>query len=187
MGAQTSSGESNMAKKKKRIPKTIAMRVLEEKGIAYQVHQHAHKQYTAEGVAEDLGIPVAQVVKAMIVQRSDRQFVLVVVPGDRRLSLKKVGAVLNDKNVKLASERDVQRVTGFQVGAVSVLGFRRTDVPAYVDQHVMDLEQAVISAGTPVAGLALSPDALMQALEGAVVGDFCEDVRFDSNFEQGAN
>jgi prolyl-tRNA editing enzyme YbaK/EbsC (Cys-tRNA(Pro) deacylase) len=67
-------------------------------------------------------------------------------------------------------------VTGFQVGAVSVLGFRRTDVPAYVDQHVMDLEQAVISAGAPIAGLALSPDALMQALEGAMVGDFCEDV-----------
>jgi Cys-tRNA(Pro)/Cys-tRNA(Cys) deacylase len=158
------------------MPKTMPMRVLEEKGIAYQVHQHAHKQYTAEGVAEDLSIPVAQVVKAMIIQRSDRQFVLVAVPGDRRLSLKKVGAVLNDKNVKLASERDVQRVTGYQVGAVSVLGFRRADVPACVDQHVMDLEQAVISAGTPIAGLALSPDALMQALEGAAVGDFCEDV-----------
>ena len=165
-----------MAKKKKRMPKTLVMRALEEKEIAYQVHQHAHKQYTAEGVAEDLDIPVAQVVKAMIIQRSDRQFALAVVPGDRRLSLKKVGAVLNDKNVKLASERDVQRVTGYQVGAVSVLGFRRADVPAYVDQHVMDLEQAVISAGTPVAGLALSPDALVQALEGAVVGDFCEDV-----------
>jgi len=165
-----------MAKKKKRMAKTMPMRALEQKGIPFEVHQQAHKQVTAEGVAEDLGIPVAQVLKAMIVQRSDRQFVLVVVPGDRRLSLKKVGAALDDKNVQLAAERDVQRVTGYQVGAVSVLGFRRADVSAYVDQHVMDLEQAVISAGAPVAGLALSLDALMQALEGAVVGDFCEDV-----------
>jgi Cys-tRNA(Pro)/Cys-tRNA(Cys) deacylase len=165
-----------MAKKKKRMAKTMPMRALEQKGIPFEVHQHAHKQVTAEGVAEDLGIPVAQVLKAMIVQRSDRQFVLVVVPGDRRLSLKKVGAALDDKNVQLAAERDVQRVTGYQVGAVSVLGFRRTDVPAYVDQHVMDLEQAVISAGAPIAALALAPDALMKALEGAVVGDFCEDV-----------
>ena len=165
-----------MVKKKKRMAKTMPMRALEQKGIPFEVHQHAHKQVTAEGVAEDLGIPVAQVLKAMIVQRSDRQFVLVVVPGDRRLSLKKVGAALEDKNVQLAAERDVQRVTGYRVGAVSVLGFRRTDVPAYVDQHVMDLEQAVISAGAPVAALALSPDALMKALEGAVVGDFCEDV-----------
>jgi len=161
--------------KKKRVKKTVPMRVLEQKGIPYQVHQHAHKQYTAEGVAEDLGIPVAQVLKAMIVRRSDRQFALVVVPGDRRLSLKKVGATLNDKGVELASERDVQRVTGFQVGAVSVMGFRRDDVLTYVDQTVLELEQVIISSGRPDAGLALSPGGLMRALEGAEVGDFSEE------------
>jgi Cys-tRNA(Pro)/Cys-tRNA(Cys) deacylase len=163
-----------MAKKKKHIPKTMPMRVLEQKGIAYQVHHHAHKQYTAEGVAEDLDIPVAQVVKAMIVQLSNHQFALVAVPGDRRLSLKKVGAALDDKNVTLAPERDVQRVTGYQVGAVSVLGFRRADVPAYVDEHVLELEQAVISSGRADTGLSLAPDALIEALEGARLGDFCE-------------
>ncbi len=161
--------------KKKRVKKTVPMRVLEQKGIPYQVHQHAHKQYTAEGVAEDLGIPVAQVLKAMIVRRSDRQFALVVVPGDRRLSLKKVGVTLNDKGVELASERDVQRVTGFQVGAVSVMGFRRDDVLTYVDQTVLEVEQVIISSGRPDAGLALSPDGLMRALEGAEVGDFSEE------------
>jgi len=164
-----------MGRKKKRVPKTMPMRVLDDEGIPYEVHTHEHKQSTAEGVAEDLGIPVAQVVKAMIIQRSDRQFVLVAVPGDRRLSLKKVGAALDDKNAKLAAERDVQRVTGFRVGAVSVTGFRRDDVPVYVDRHVLDLERVIISAGRPDAGLALSPDALMQALEGAELGDFCED------------
>jgi Cys-tRNA(Pro)/Cys-tRNA(Cys) deacylase len=164
-----------MAKKKKSTRKTMPMRVLEQHGIPYELHQHAGKLYTAEDVAEDLDIPVAHVVKAMIIQRSDGQFALVMVPGDRRLSLKKIGAALNDKNVKLATERDVQRVTGYQVGAVSVLGFRRSDVPTYVDQGVLELEQAIISAGRPDAGLALPPDALMQALEGAEVGDFSED------------
>jgi Cys-tRNA(Pro)/Cys-tRNA(Cys) deacylase len=164
-----------MAKKKKSTRKTMPMRVLEQQGISYELHQHAGKLYTAEDVAEDLDIPVTQVVKAMIIQRSNGQFALVMVPGVRRLSLKKIGAALNDKNVKLATERDVQRVTGYQVGAVSVLGFRRSDVPTYVDQGVLELEQAIISAGRPDAALALPPDALMQALEGAEVGDFSED------------
>ncbi len=161
--------------KKKHVKKTVPMRVLEQKDILYQVHQHVHKQHTAEGVAEDLGIPVAQVLKAMIVRRSDRQFALVVVPGDRRLSLKKVGVALDDKDVALAAERDVQRVTGFQVGAVSVMGFRRDDVLTYVDQTVLELEQVIISSGRPDAGLALSPDGLMRALERAEVGDFSEE------------
>ena len=160
-----------MAKGKKRTTKTLPMRILEEKGIAYEIREHARKQYTAEGVAEDLGIPVSWVVKAMIVQRSDRSFALVAIPGDRQLSLKSVGGVLGDKNVQMANQRDVQRVTGYQVGAVSVLGFRRDDIPSYLDLHVLELERAIISSGRPDMGLEMDPEDLLQALD-AEVDDF---------------
>lgn len=160
-----------MAKKKKATATTLPMRALDEKGISYEPRQQARKQLTAEGVAQDLGVPVAWVVKAMIVQRSDRSFALVVIPGDRQLSLKKVGAVLGDKNVALAPHRDVERVTGFQVGAVSVLGYRREDIPGYVDQSVLALERAIISSGRPDLGLELDPQDLIRAL-GATIEDF---------------
>ena len=160
-----------MAKRKKRTTKTLPMRTLEVKGIDYEIREHARKQYTAEGVAEDLGVPVAWVVKAMIVQPSDRKYVLVVIPGDKQLSLKAVGGVLGDKNVQMASQRDVQRVTGYQVGAVSVLGFRRDDIPSYLDQHVLELERAIISSGRPDMGLEMDPEDLLQALD-AQVDDF---------------
>jgi len=157
--------------------KTMVMRALEAKGVPYTYHKHARKQYTAEGVAEDLNIPVGWVVKAMIVKRessprSNRDFALVVVPGDRQLSLKKVAEALGEKDVAMALERDVQRVTGFQVGAVSVVGFRRKDITAFVDQGVLALEQAFISSGRPDAGLALEPQDLLRAIENAQVGDF---------------
>ncbi len=76
-----------------------------------------------------------------------------VVPGDRKLSLKKVAAALGDKGVRLAAERDVIRVTGYQIGSVSVAGFRRDDIAGYVDRRVLDLPQVIISAGRPDAGL----------------------------------
>ncbi len=157
--------------KKKATAKTMPMRILDEKGIPYEPREQAHKQFTAEGVAEDLGVPVAWVVKAMILQRSDRSFALVVIPGDRQLSLKKVGAALGDKNVALAQQRDVERVTGYQVGAVSVLGYRRAEIPSYVDQGVLELERTIISSGRPDMGLELDPQDLLRAL-GAQAGDF---------------
>jgi Cys-tRNA(Pro)/Cys-tRNA(Cys) deacylase len=158
-----------MAKKSKgSTAKTMPMRILEEKGIDYEPRQQARKQFTAEGVAEDLGVPVAWVVKAMILERSDRSFALAVIPGDRQLSLKKAGAVLDDKNVTLAQARDVQRVTGYQVGAVSVLGFRRDDVPSYLDQGVLELERAIISSGRPDMGLELDPRDLQRAMDAQV-------------------
>jgi Cys-tRNA(Pro)/Cys-tRNA(Cys) deacylase len=161
--------------KQEHVSKTMVMRELERKSVPYQVHVHRHNQVTAEGVALDLGVPLAQVIKAMVVQCSDRRFVLVLVPGDRRLNLKKVGVAVNDKNVVLASGRDVERVTGFRVGSVSVVGLRRKDVASYVDQGVLALEQMIISAGRPDVGLALTPQALLQALDGARVGDYCEE------------
>ena len=160
-----------MGKKGPSKGKTLPMRALDEKGVRYQVHVHGRKLFGAEGVAEDLGIPVAHVVKAMIVRRSDRSFALVVVPGDKRLSLKKLGGELKDKGLELASERDVQRVTGFQVGAVSVLGFRRSDIGVYVDRGVLDLSTAIISSGCHDAGLEVQAGELVRALE-PHVGDF---------------
>jgi len=157
--------------------KTMVMRALEAKGIPYTYHKHARKQHTAEGVAEDLDVPVTWVVKAMIVERessprSKRDFALVVVPGDRQLSLKKVADALGEKDVAMASERDVQRVTGFPVGAVSVAGFRRQGIAGYVDRGVLDLEKVIISSGRPDAGLEVIPQDLLRAIAGAQVGDF---------------
>jgi Cys-tRNA(Pro)/Cys-tRNA(Cys) deacylase len=173
-------GLIRMAKDKaKGIAKTLPMRALDEAGVPYEVHLHAHKQYTSAGVAEDLGVPTAQVVKAMIVQRSvhgpgQGEFAVMVVPGDRKLSLKKVAAALSDKGVRLAAERDVIRVTGYQIGSVSVLGFRRDDIAGYVDRRVLELLQAIISAGRPDAGLALAPDGMVRAMA-AQVADLCEE------------
>jgi Cys-tRNA(Pro)/Cys-tRNA(Cys) deacylase len=157
-----------MAKKKKGTAKTQPMRILEEKDIPYEPRQQVRKQFSAEGVANDLGVPVAWVVKAMIVQRSDRGFVLVVIPGDKQLSLKKVGSLLGDKNVQMANQRDVQRVTGYQVGAVSVLGYRRDDIPGYVDQNVLDLERSIISSGRPDMGLEMDPQDMVRAIDAQV-------------------
>ncbi len=171
-----------MPKKKKSKAKTLPMRLLEEKNIPYELRQQSSKQYTAEGVASDLGVNVAQVVKAMFIERSElprgspqSKHVLIVIPGDRRLSLKKVGAIIGDKKVKLASVQDVERVTGYQLGAVSVIGFRRADLPNYVDQRVLELEQVIISSGRPDLGLALLPGDMTRAMEGADEGDYCAD------------
>jgi Cys-tRNA(Pro)/Cys-tRNA(Cys) deacylase len=157
-----------MAKKKRVTAKTLPMRILEEQEIPFEPRQQARKQLTAEGVADDLGVPVAWVVKAMIVQRSDGSFVLVVIPGDRQLSLKKVGSMLGDKKVSLADQRDVERVTGYQVGAVSVLGYRRDDIPSYLDLHVLELERAIISSGRPDMGLEMDPWDLQEILDAEV-------------------
>jgi Cys-tRNA(Pro) deacylase len=163
------------------LKKTQPIRALESKKIAFEPLVQSRKEYSAEGVAADLGVEVAQVLKAMLVRFSDPErprpggsFALFVTPGDRRLSLKKAGEALNDKNTELASERDVEWITGFQVGAVSVLGLRRENVPCYIDQHVLELNAVIISAGRPDLGIRMGSSALLEAIESPQVGYYCE-------------
>ncbi len=156
------------------VVKTLPMDLLDQKGISYEAHEHS-EQYTAEGVASALGVSVAQVVKAMLVKCDNSWFVLVVIPGDQRLSLERVKAAVGAGKTRLASRQEVQKVTGYPVGAVSVIGFRQGGVLTFVDRRVLDLDEIIISSGRPEAGIALSPEALMEALEGAQLGDFCEE------------
>jgi Cys-tRNA(Pro)/Cys-tRNA(Cys) deacylase len=161
--------------------KTQPIRALEAREIPFEPLQQEKNEYTAQGVAADLGVYVAQVLKAMLVRYTHPErpspsgsFALFVTPGDRRLSLKKAGETLGDKNIDLAAERDVERITGFQVGAVSVLGLRREDTPRYIDERILALEQVIISSGRPDLALQLAPDALVSALEDPGIGDYCE-------------
>ena len=73
---------------------------------------------------------------------------------DTKLSLKKVAAVLGDKGVRLAAERDVIRVTGYQIGSVSVTGFGRDDIAGYEGSpaRAPDLPQAIIERGAAGRG-----------------------------------
>ncbi len=163
-----------MSKNKAGISKTAPMRVLEQRNIPYTARLQAHGALTAEGVAQELGLPVAQVIKAMIIKDSSNTYHLFVIPGDQQLSLKKVGRLLNDKKVELASAVDVERITGFRVGAVSVLGFRRQGIPVFFDTRVFNIKEVLISGGRPDLGLMLSTADLARALESFRLEDICQ-------------
>lgn len=165
----------------KKIPKTMPIRALEESGVPYEALQQEKRRFTAQGVAEDLEVPVTQVLKAMLLERAETErgsrqaYLMILLPGDRRLSLKKAAEFFEDKDIALASERDVERITGFQVGAVSVLGLRRDDVPVFVDQSILNMEQVIISGGRPDVGIRIHPHDLMHAIGNPGIGDYCEE------------
>jgi prolyl-tRNA editing enzyme YbaK/EbsC (Cys-tRNA(Pro) deacylase) len=48
------------------------------------------------------------------------------------------------------------------------LGYRRDDVPSYLDRAVLDLERAIISSGRPDVGLELDPHDLQRAMAAQV-------------------
>lgn len=148
--------------------RTRAVRALDDLGIAYEVLIHAHKARNVEEAAAERGVPTRRVVKTLLVRRPNRKHVIALVRGDQRLSLKKLARLVGAKSLEMAPEKDVPRITGYQIGAVAPLGLRRSDVPIYVDQHILEERLASISAGRHDAGLELATDDLIRAIGGQV-------------------
>ncbi len=145
--------------------RTHAIRALDEAGIPYTVLQHAHKAKNVEQAAAERGMPASQIVKTILVQRP-RGYALALVRGDQRLSLKKLARLLGDKQVEMAPPQDVPRITGYQIGAVAPLGLRRSDIPIFVDETLLEQDQVSISAGRHDAGLLLGTKDLLRAVGG---------------------
>jgi Cys-tRNA(Pro) deacylase len=126
-----------------------------------------------EEAAAERGVPACQVVKTLLARRPDKRHVLALVRGDQRLSLKKLARLVGVKALEMAPEADVPRITGYQIGAVAPLGLRRSDVPVYVDQHILQEPRVSVSAGRHDAGLELASEDLIRAV-GGLVADITE-------------
>lgn len=148
--------------------RTHAIRELEARSIPYRLLVQAHKAKNVEEAAAERGVAIDRVVKTLLVRRPDRKHVLALVRGDRRLSLKKLARCLGVKSLEMAPSADVPRITGYQIGAVAPVGLRRTDVPIYMDEHILEEPEVTISAGRHDAGLQLATEDLIRAVKGQV-------------------
>ena len=72
-----------------------------------------------------MGLPAEQVFKTLVA-RGDRGGVyLSIIPGNRELDGKALARVTGDRQVELVPLREVQQLTGYLRGGVTVLGCKR--------------------------------------------------------------
>ena len=136
--------------------KTLAMRVLEGQGVGYQVIRYPERIHDAVGVAEFAGLDPGAVYKTLVVQVVDPRSgapaqsakpMLVVLPGDRSLDMKKMARAVGAKKVQMARQADAERLTGLKVGGISALALLHRGFAVYIDERAGQLDEIVLSAG----------------------------------------
>ena len=144
--------------------KTNAVRLLEEMAVRHELRAYDvdPDDLTAETVAAKVGLPAAQVFKTLVA-RGDRQGVcFAVVPGDCRLDLKALARLTGDRKAETVSLKEVQPLTGYVRGGVTVLGARKA-YPVYVDETIELFEVVSVSAGARGLQVLLAPADYLRA------------------------
>ena len=121
---------------------------------------------SVEEAATARGVPVAAVVKSLLVRRGEDDHLLVLVPGDRSISWPKLRAVLGVSRLSMPDARTALAVTGYERGTITPLGL---DLPVVVDER---MRGEAITLGSGVHGVAIGLDAdAIIASYSAIVAD----------------
>ncbi|MDE2638919.1 MAG: aminoacyl-tRNA deacylase [Chloroflexota bacterium] len=148
-----------------KVKKLNSMRLLEANSVLYEVHRYDKTIRDAALVAEAVGFSAEEVFKTLVAEApSARKPVLVLLPSNRRLNLKRLAKALGEKKVALALHADAERLTGLQVGGISALALMHKRWDVYLDRRAEALEHIVISAGQRGLQLRVEAAALVELL-----------------------
>jgi len=149
--------------------KTNAARLLDSLGIAYELRAYEvdPDDLTAISVARKIGLPPEQVFKTLLSQTSNGEHLFAVIPGDAELDLKKLAHAAGAKKAELASLKDVEPLTGYIRGGVTVMGARKP-FPAFADETIELHDLISISAGQRGLQILLAPADYLRAANATV-------------------
>jgi Cys-tRNA(Pro)/Cys-tRNA(Cys) deacylase len=155
--------------------KTNATRLLDSLGIAYEVRTYEvdPEDLSAVSVARKISLPAEQVFKTLLTRAApvsgqrDSPHFFAVIPGDAELDLKKLAVAATVKKIELASLKDVEPLTGYVRGGVTIMA-ARTPFPAYADETIELHDVISVSAGLRGMQLLLTPADYLRATDAAL-------------------
>lgn len=144
--------------------KTNAARLLDTLSIPYELRTYEVdlEDLSAPTVALKIGLPPEQVFKTLLTESPTGDHVFAILPGDQELDLKKLAHISGHKKLDLAPLKQVEPLTGYVRGAVTVLAARKP-FPAFVDETIQLHDLISISAGQRGLQLLLAPADFLRA------------------------
>ena len=149
--------------------KTNAVRLLESLGVAHELREYQvdPEDLAAETVAVKIGMPPEQVFKTLVARGDRNGICFAVVPGNAELNLKSLAAVSGDRKIELVLLKEVQPLTGYIRGGVTVLGAKKA-YPVYADETIQLWDRISISAGVRGTQIILAPEDYLRVTEATV-------------------
>lgn len=150
--------------------KTNAARLLDQFDVSYELREYEvdPEDLAAESVAAKIGFPPEQVFKTLVARGDRNGLCFTVIPGDSELNLKALASVSGDRKIQLTAVRELQSLTGYIRGGVTVLAARK-EFPVYVDETIELFDVVSVSAGVRGTQILLSPADYLRVTKGKLV------------------
>ena len=144
-------------------PATLA---LTKAGVDFTVHAYDYDP-DADSIglaaAAALGEEPGRVLKTLMAL-VDGKPVLVIVPSDREVAMKKLAAAVGGKSAQMMKPADAERISGYKVGGISPFG-QRKPLPAVIEADALAEARVYINGGQRGLQVRLDPNAAREVLK----------------------
>ncbi|MBI2775859.1 MAG: YbaK/EbsC family protein [Chloroflexi bacterium] len=149
------------------------------KGVDLEVTVFEESTHTAEEAAAAVGAEIGQIVKSLVFvvpgEADDLEPILCLVSGPNRVDVARLAAVLGRTDVRRATAREANDLTGFVIGGIPPIGLDRR-VKVVMDPDLGRYPVVWAAAGLPTAVFPVAPGVL-RMLADANVAPFTEERR----------
>ena len=147
---------------------TPAIQFLSERNIPFEVVEYEPLEKGAQFASSAIGMPVEQTIKTLVVELSQKGYLVVLVPGSKSVSFKRLAKSRGVKRAAMVRTDMAERLTGYLVGGISPFGTkRRFDV--VMDAGLVGFDQVAINAGRRGVMLIMSPKDIAGATQATLI------------------
>ncbi|MEL4180903.1 Cys-tRNA(Pro) deacylase [Roseateles sp. PN1] len=153
-----------MSKKTVHVSETPATQMLRRQGVSFTEHVYDYVEHGGTGESSrQLGVPEHEVIKTLVMQDEKAQPLIVLMHGDRQVSLKELARQIPCKKVEPCKPEVAQRHSGYMVGGTSPFGCKKA-MPIYVEATILELPRICINGGRRGFLVGLAPHLLVELL-----------------------
>ena len=147
-------------------PVKRAQKALKEFDNSMKVIELNSTARTALDAANSLKCEVGAIVKSLLF-RTEENFLLCLVSGDKRCSLNKLKKITLIKDISMASPDDVKNQTGYTIGGVSPIGHVK-NLKIFIDSSLKRFPNIFAAAGHPNCVFKINFENLLKITNGEI-------------------
>lgn len=137
-------------------------KLLKENNLIFETFEHAPVTTSEQASKVRFGYSLSQGAKAMIVRvkqkDSEKYFMMLVLPGDKKINFDKVKKNLNAKDIRFATADEINEITnGVQIGGIPPFG-NLFGLKVITDPSVFANSKIIFNAGDRAFSIAMNSE-----------------------------
>jgi len=143
---------------------TRAIQFLKAQNIPFDVVEYEHLEKGALFASGAIGMPIEQTIKTLVVELSKKGYLVVLMPGSKSISFKKLAMARNAKRAAMVNAAMAERLTGYLIGGISPFGMKQP-LKVVMDGGLLAFDKVAINGGKRGLMLIMSPADILKATD----------------------